>query len=167
MRFIGCDPGASGGIAVIGESIVTQAWSMPDTPKDLLLLLQELRDGDPTAFVEKVHAGPKMASSAAFKFGRNCGLLEMALLAAHIRIEYITPQRWQKELGLIVKGRGFGQGDTEKKNRNKAKAQEIFPSIKITHAIADALLIAHYGWRLCSMSLRLGADAESESKKPF
>ena len=35
--------------------------------------------------------------------------------------------------------------DTAKKNRNKAKAQELHPELKITHAIADAILICEYG----------------------
>jgi hypothetical protein len=71
----------------------------------------------------------------------------MALIAGEKHHEYVTPQKWQKEFGLIVTGRGLGQDDTAKKNRNKARAQELFPGIKITHAIADALLIAEYGRR--------------------
>ena len=35
----------------------------------------------------------------------------------------------------------------QKGNRCKARAQELFRLIKITHAIADALLIAEYGRR--------------------
>jgi hypothetical protein len=34
------------------------------------------------------------------------------------------------------------------KNISKRRAQELFPSLKITHAVADALLIAEYGRRL-------------------
>jgi hypothetical protein len=34
------------------------------------------------------------------------------------------------------------------KNVSKARAQELFPALKITHATADALLIAEYGRRL-------------------
>jgi len=33
------------------------------------------------------------------------------------------------------------------KNVSKRRAQELFPEIKITHAIADALLIAEYARR--------------------
>jgi hypothetical protein len=36
------------------------------------------------------------------------------------------------------------------KNITKRKAQELFPEIKITHAIADSLLIAEYGRRVWS-----------------
>ena len=120
---------------------------MPDTALDLLSLLRRFGLGS-VAFIEKVHAGPKMASSSAFKFGQNVGEIRMAVLAAGIRLEYVTPQKWQKEFGLIVTGRGLGQGDTDKKNRNKAKAQELFPGVKVFHYCADALLIAEYGRRM-------------------
>jgi len=144
QTVIGIDPGLSGGIAVVCGN-ATAAYRTPETARDLFELLAKLSPG--TAFCEKVNAGPKMGSSAAFKFGQSVGELRMACVAAGLRLEYVTPQKWQKEFGLIVKGRGLGQGDTDKKNRNKARAQELFPGIKITHAIADALLIAEYGRR--------------------
>ena len=150
MTILGIDPGQAGGIAVFdGESFI--AHKMPPTERDLWELLAY--HDEATAFIEKVHAGPKMASSASFKFGRGCGLLHMALIAAGIRIEYVTPQKWQKHHGLIVKGRGLGQDDTAKKNRNKAKAQELHPEMKITHAIADAILICEYGIRQQALEL--------------
>jgi hypothetical protein len=34
------------------------------------------------------------------------------------------------------------------KNVTKSRAQELFPEVKVTHAIADALLIAEYGRRI-------------------
>ena len=46
------------------------------------------------------------------------------------------PQVWQKALGCMTGG---------DKNVTKRRAQELFPGHKITHATADALLIAHYG----------------------
>ena len=84
---------------------------------------------------------------SAFKFGRSVGVLHMAAIAAGLRVEFVTPQKWQRALGLIVSGRGLGQDDTSKKNRNKARAQELFPALRVTHALADALLIAEFGRR--------------------
>jgi hypothetical protein len=148
---VGIDPGLSGGIALIGQSGAVHAWKMPATERDLFDLFAEYNlSENATAHIEKVNAGPKMGSSAAFKFGQNVGHIRMACIAAGLRLEYVTPQKWQKEFGLIVKGRGLGQDDTSKKNRNKARAQELFPGIKITHWIADALLIAEYGRRQIS-----------------
>ena len=144
QTIIGIDPGKSGGIAIWQFGKIS-AQKSPATEKDLWDLLRP--HSGATTFIEKVSAGPKMGSAAAFKFGRGCGLLHMALIASGMRIEYVTPAKWQKEFGLIVKGRGLGQGDTAKKNRNKAKAQELFPQFQITHSIADALLILEYGVR--------------------
>ena len=142
---IGIDPGLSGGIAYIDADGNSTATKMPKTERDLIDLLLYHKTSRPVCFVEKVSAGPKMGSSAAYKFGRNCGEIAMAVVAAGLRLEYVTPQKWQRKLGLITSGRGLGQDDTAKKNRNKAKAQQLFPGIKITHATADALLIAEYG----------------------
>jgi hypothetical protein len=60
----------------------------------------------------------------------------MALTAAAIPFTRVRPQVWQKELGCLTKG---------DKNISKRKAQELFPSMKVTHATADSLLIATYG----------------------
>lgn len=144
LTVVGIDPGLSGGVAVICGAAVA-AYKTPETAKDLFDLLSKFKPA--VAICEKVNAGPKMGSSAAFKFGQSVGEIRMACIAAGLRLEYVSPQKWQKEFGLISKGRGLGQGDTEKKNRNKARAQELFPGMKITHAIADALLIAEYGIR--------------------
>jgi hypothetical protein len=62
----------------------------------------------------------------------------MALTAAGIPFERVRPQAWQKAMGCMSKG---------DKNITKRKAQELFPQIKVTHATADALLIATYGTR--------------------
>jgi len=151
MFYIGIDPGKTGGIAWIlsGEEKAYGFSKLEGmTEHDTWQLLAKLEPG--VCVMEKVHAGPSMGSSAAFKFGKSFGALHMAVICAGLQVEMVSPQKWQKEFGLLVKGRGFGQGDTEKKNRNKVKAQELFPAIKITHAIADALLIAMYCKRMAA-----------------
>jgi Holliday junction resolvasome RuvABC endonuclease subunit len=91
---------------------------------------------DCKAYIESVHSSPQMGVTSAFTFGRGFGWLEMALTAANVPFERITPQKWQKAMGCLTKG---------DKNVSKRKAQELFPDIKVTHAIADSLLIAEYG----------------------
>lgn len=143
--ILGIDPGQSGGIAGIDGDDVT-AYKMPETEKDIWLLLAAWHGA--TAVIENVHSSPQMGVSSSFKFGKNLGGLRMACLAAGIRMVEVAPSKWQREFNLTAKGRKLGQGDTEKKNRNKARAQELFPQLKITHAIADALLLAEYGRRV-------------------
>lgn len=142
--IIGLDPGASGGIAWItdGKPCVEK---MPDTLQDLWQLLSDIAVMDIhhgynecKAYLEQVHSMPGQGVASSFKFGQGYGALEMALTAAGIPFERVTPQKWQKALGCLTKG---------DKNVSKRKAQELFPQMKVTHATADALLIAEYGHR--------------------
>jgi crossover junction endodeoxyribonuclease RuvC len=145
MTIIGIDPGTNGGIAWItdGKPCVEK---MPDTLQDLWELIQNIRavsslplgigETKAMAYIEQVHSSPQMGVKSAFTFGNGFGHLEMALTAAGIPFTRIRPQVWQKELGCLTKG---------DKNVTKRKAQELFPSLKVTHATADALLIAKYG----------------------
>lgn len=158
MAIVGIDPGASGGIAILMVNGHPWEWhKMPDTSADLAELLARcnLSHERIVVYVESVHSSPQMGVSSAFKLGRNVGVIEGVLTALGLRIEYVSPQKWQKEMGCLAKGRTLAGGDREKKNANKAAAQRLFPGIKITHAIADALLIAEYG-RRCE-AVRQGA----------
>jgi len=141
MTTIGIDPGKSGGIAWIqdGESCVEK---MPDTLQDLWELLEniainaQLDNLKIHAYLEQVHSSPQMGVKSAFTFGNGFGHLEMALTAAGIPFTRVRPQVWQKELGCMTKG---------DKNVTRKRAQELFPTIKCTHAVSDALLLAKYG----------------------
>jgi hypothetical protein len=75
---------------------------------------------------------------------RQVGNLEAFLTAAGIPFERVTPTTWQKALGCLSKG---------DKNVTKRRAQELYPTIKVTHALADALLLATYGYRLQSRAV--------------
>lgn len=135
--FIGIDPGQSGGIAYLNENFA-HPHKMPDTEADTAELLREIRDsydGHSTllCFIESVHSMPKQGVSSSFKFGRSYGFLRGLLIGLKIPFEEITPQVWQKEMNCRTGG---------DKNVSKAKAQQLWPELKITHALADALLIA-------------------------
>jgi crossover junction endodeoxyribonuclease RuvC len=137
--IIGIDPGVNGAIAWIqaGKPCVEK---MPDTLADLWELIESIKYGnDCRAYIEAVHSSPQMGVKSSFTFGQGYGRLEMALTAAEIPFERVRPQVWQKSMGCLTKG---------DKNVSKRKAQEMFPQLKITHATADALLIAEYGRRL-------------------
>ena len=140
---IGVDPGANGGIAWITSDGKACVEKMPDTLQDLWELVESIGFEAPDftpyqikAYLEAVSSSPQMGVVSSFSFGRGYGNLEMALTAAGIPFERVRPQVWQKALGCMTKG---------DKNVSKRKAQELFPSMKVTHATADALLIAHYG----------------------
>lgn len=133
--FIGIDPGKGGGIALISGSCIYN-YSMPETPMDLWNIIDGLENSSGAiAALEIVHSSPQMGVKSAFTFGQGYGQLQMALTAVGIPWRGVRPQVWQKEMQCLTKG---------DKNVSKARAQQLFPSIKVTHAIADALLIAEW-----------------------
>ena len=135
---MGIDPGATGGVVirtaddafVLNMSKKTEAdiyeW-MVDHPRPAM------------CYLEKVHSMPGQGVTSMFTFGQNYGFLRGLLIARGIPFEEVSPAKWQGYLGCKTKG---------DKNITKAKAQQLFPDIKVTHAIADALLIAEYGRRV-------------------
>jgi Holliday junction resolvasome RuvABC endonuclease subunit len=87
------------------------------------------------AVIEKVSSSPQMGVVSAFTFGRSYGFLRGVLAANAIKYVEVRPQAWQKAMGCLTKG---------DKNVTKALAQQLYPGEKITHATADALLLATY-----------------------
>lgn len=146
MRYyIGIDPGVGGGLALLNEEGRAIATSkMPETDADLLALLRAWADkenprvGATRAALEFVRSSPQMGVVSAFTFGRGYGALRMALCAAGIPYDEVTPQKWQAAIGCR------SHGD---KNVTKRRAQELFPGMTVTHAVADALLIAEWSRR--------------------
>jgi crossover junction endodeoxyribonuclease RuvC len=82
---------------------------------------------------------PRQGVTSMFSFGKQFGMILGVLEAYRLEYEMTTPQKWQKHMGIT---KIPGETKTAKKNRHKAMAQELFPEIKVTHAVADALLIA-------------------------
>ncbi len=132
--YLGVDPGQGGGIVALGsDRRVGMVAKMPETDRDLLDMLAVFAGG--TAVLERVHSSPQMGVTSAFTFGAGFGGLRMALTASRISFTEVTPQKWQKAMGCMTKG---------DKNVSKRMAQSLFPDVKVTHAVADALLIAEY-----------------------
>lgn len=137
MNFYGIDPGVGGGMAFIdatGEAVV--AMKLKDaTERDIALWLSRWNVDQTCAVIEKVSSSPQMGVVSAFTFGRSYGFLRGVLSALAIPYVEVRPQAWQKAMGCLTKG---------DKNVSKAKAQQLYPGEKITHATADALLLATY-----------------------
>jgi hypothetical protein len=130
---------------------------MPATEADVWGLMQEIygmrqpsdairdQDGtrwqrpirlDLTVWIEKVGAMPKQGVSSTFKFGRGYGFLRGCITALALPWNEVAPGVWQRKLGCLSGG---------DKNVTKSRAQQLYPHLRITHATADALLIASYG----------------------
>ena len=137
-RYIGVDPGKSGAIAVLNSSEVA-TFKFNNTERDIWGFFEDMTVQPSFAVIEKVHSMPKQGVKSSFTFGQSYGFLRGLLIACEIPFEEVTPRKWQQCMGCLSKG---------DKNVTKSKAQELFPEVKITHAIADALLIAEYARRM-------------------
>lgn len=137
MRYIGIDPGKGGAIAFLENTgKIVHVEKMPDSGLQILGVLKRHRGiADCRAALEYVRSSPQMGVTSAFTFGRGLGALEMALVALRVPYYEVHPRRWQKALDCLTGG---------DKNVSKAKAAELWPDAKVTHANADALLLAEW-----------------------
>lgn len=142
ISILGVDPGLSGGAAIISEDQkFVQAISFSKlTPVEISdwLVAQEIK----ICYLEGVNAMPGQGVTSSFKFGMNYGMWQGLLAANKVPFQRVYPLKWQTFMNCRTGGN---------KNISKARAQELFPQFKITHAIADALLIAEYGRRVQRM----------------
>ena len=142
-RIIGIDVGKNGGIVVYDteNNRLLECIKMPPTPKDLLDFLSIYKENS-VCYLERVNGITGQSTSASFVFGEGYGQLTMGLIACGIPTVTVSPQTWQKTLGLRNTDK---LGKTEWKNILKKKAQQLFPYAKVTLATSDALLKCEYG----------------------
>jgi hypothetical protein len=163
VNYLGIDPGANGGIALIEADIsLLHTWKMPESEDDISDLIQEISVcmGFRFCFVEKQGARPAylvdtegmhpvQGATSQWTFAEHYGVLKGILATLKIPREFISPHDWQKTLGIPPKRKKpVKETQTEWKNRLKTKAEELFPGSKITLAVSDAILIAEACRRL-------------------
>jgi crossover junction endodeoxyribonuclease RuvC len=136
MTIVGIDPGWSGGIASVSPGTTTAEKFTGRTERDILDTLNDYLMFADVCYMEKVHSMPGQGVASMFKFGHIYGFLRAVVMAHDIPLKEVSPLEWQTRMRCRTKG---------DKNVSKARAQQLFPGISITHATADALLIASYG----------------------
>ena len=139
MAVLGIDPGKSGALALVDNVGAKYTFKLSNTERDVWDCLKEWKPYIECAYLERVSAMPRQGVSSTFKFGTSYGFLRGVLVALEVPFEAVTPAKWQRAMSCLTKG---------DKNVTKSRAQELFPEVKVTHAIADALLIAEYGRRI-------------------
>lgn len=148
MIYIGIDPGSSGGLAALwADGRVLVAQPMPKTEKDLLDMLSGLastHEAGTHAVLEQLRPMPSTfrGGKGNWYLGGSYFAMRMALIACGIPFDEAVPRKWQGAMQCLTGG---------DKNVSKRRATELFPTVtKITHATADALLIAEYCRRRCT-----------------
>jgi crossover junction endodeoxyribonuclease RuvC len=159
MPIVGIDPGVSGGIVCLWENDRLEAWKIPETERDIFDLLEGCSNPAdnfiPVVFLEFVRSSPQQGVVSSFTFGRGYGFLRGIITALKYPLHDVTPQKWQKALGCLTHG---------DKNVSKQRAQQLYPHLKITHATADALLIATYGRMVMNNEIELAKVHELAQK---
>lgn len=171
MNYIGIDPGVKGAISYITSdgkydvfdipTIVVKKGKKNKTMVNLIelnILMGTIIKTISTlcnekdipvkieSWLESVHSMPQQGVSSMFSMGRTLGNLEMVLTCHNININWVTPQKWKKEIIF---------GDGADKMNSITEAEKIFPNAilktprgRILDGRAEALLIAEYGRRL-------------------
>ena len=144
FKYIGIDPGASGGIAVIDEKGIMMAYKCPKSSDEMSLLFQMCMGSTPAAniklLMERVWARPTNAVRAAFSYGVNYGQW-LGIVATHeVEMNTAIPVEWIKWVGCPK-----ALKRDVRKRWLKEKAGELYPNVnKLTLATSDAILITHY-----------------------
>lgn len=160
VRFVGVDPGVSGGIAVLtvraddpSVLVSAAAYPFPSSQRMTLALVQDVV-GDPStcmAAFEKNHGyvgGAGDPGVSMFRFGESSGEVRMALVACGLEPTDVPPQTWQRTVNVKrIKKEKRGPW----KNRLKQLAAAMFPLLVVTLKTADALLIAEHLRRSSTM----------------
>jgi len=153
MYHLGIDPGESGAAVLIKyDKSSYDSWKplkverififKGQSDDEVSTVIEAMGWGIESCVLEQLHAYPKRGSIGNFKLGRHYGMLKALLTVYDVTFIEATPQKWQRALGCLTGGN---------KNVTKKKAQELFPDVKVTHAIADALLLAEYARRIHEM----------------
>lgn len=168
--YLGIDPGASGGIALIWEDEVdNQVFPIPQTEHEVWNYFSQLNQPGARAFavIEKVsgyvdvkgregakHGG--QPGSHMFTFGMSYGGLRMALLAAGFREDDMTsdrvftavqPKAWMNQT-VPNRPKKISYSERKRLLRDEAKRLPFFPSERVTLKTCDAALLATYCKRI-------------------
>lgn len=137
--WLGADPGEWGAIAVVDWPELAAAYPICGLDEvGLLELVDEIRNQYDIqfAFVEQIRPLPAHMRGpiASVKLSASCQNVKTVLAAHRIDFEPVEAVVWQRALGCLNRGGN--------KAISRARAVRLFPRIKVTHQIADALLIA-------------------------
>tara|TARA_R100000458_G_C8271287_1_gene245991 strand:+ start:573 stop:1034 length:462 start_codon:yes stop_codon:yes gene_type:complete len=138
---IGIDPGKSGAICFYDGSNVEVIDFKKSTEHECSMFLADRKEQVRMAYLESVHAMPGQGVSSSFNFGSSFGFCRGILVANRIPFQLVSPIKWQNYLQCRTKG---------DKNVTKSKCYSLFPDLefRITHQLADSILIAYYGFEL-------------------
>lgn len=170
--FIGIDVGKDGAITYVTPNGNWTSYKMPLIGKEVdtnrlseiikNIAIGSLKEGwNVFGCIEDVHAIFGSSAKATFQFGRNAGMLEMALVANEIPFALVQPKAWQKEMwqGVPIVKRLSKSGKTkvtDTKKTSEIACKRLFPNMDLRatercktndEGIIDSVLICEYARR--------------------
>jgi hypothetical protein len=153
-KFIGIDPGRSGGISVIDRAEL-RTYNMPKSIKQMVDILVEevkrtIEKPEPVDGILVIIERVGMYRSDPAKGGKVFNIAKMienfsgcknATELAGLSFKMVEAKKWQGYLRLYDPK----ESHTQRKNRFKAFAQSVFPDVKITLATSDSTCLAIFG----------------------
>lgn len=146
MIYIGCDPGKSGALAIIGiKGDDEEAHVISFDKSAYLEVFDELQGAITKCCLEHVSSMPGQGVTSMFNFGESFGWLQGVLDSFDVPYELVRPQKWKKEFSIT--------GD---KNSSIAVCKRLFPDVSLRRSdkcrkdddnMAEALLMAEYARR--------------------
>jgi len=160
VKLIGIDPGKSGAVILLiieSDSLEVSHVKGKETDHDIKNFI---KNSNPDyAYLELITALPQKGkqegigrgSIATSKISDSYGFYRGLLTALDIPYDTVTPSVWQRNMKCLTGG---------DKRITRARAQQLYSKfgVKVTHAIADALLIATYGKKMYFRDLGLNLD---------
>jgi Holliday junction resolvasome RuvABC endonuclease subunit len=139
--WLGIDPGDHGAAALVNWPDFAEVHPLHGLSLEGLRdLIGEIKEKYDLRFTFLEHIGPRPSwmrgSIATNKLSRHAGAISMALTGHNLNFQEVEPQVWQRALGCLNRGGN--------KAISRKRAMELFPEIKVTNEIADALLIAYH-----------------------
>lgn len=150
IKYMACDPGVGGGFCYKDQYNAVKVYNMPKGDRDerAKLIVDYITFLKPeNMFIERVQGyhGSHSTGHTSFVLGENYGTVVGACLAVGTNVISITPQTWQKKLGLF---REKGMTQPEWKRFLKFTAIDMYKNVSgVTLKNADALLILEAGLR--------------------
>jgi hypothetical protein len=94
--------------------------------------------------LEDVHSLPLVSAKSNFSFGYNLGVVTTIAIASNVMVDKVTPKKWQKFIGVTVKGDGIKKDVAAIATRLYPDAHIYGPRGGLLDGRSDALMIAHY-----------------------
>lgn len=153
MIWLGCDPGAKGGMAAIyTDENGTQKVAVAGWDNELFInfcksfkQIADAKGEQVVAAVEKVGAVHGNGLVSSFSFGKSAGFIEGVLAALSIPYQLILPKEWKKLFGL-----------NSDKQKSIDVCKHLYPGVSLlpnercrkdSDGMAESLLLATYAKR--------------------